>query len=65
MTRREILREQADVLWRLAESSEIEAVRQELRRLASVCEDAISELRNPSELQAFETDGSNSSEKRG
>ena len=44
MTRREILRERAETLWREAESSDLPAVRQELRHLAAVCEDELAEL---------------------
>ena len=38
MTQREILREQADILWRVAERSDVPAVRAEVRRLAALCE---------------------------
>ncbi len=51
MNRRELLREQADILWRLAESSEIEVIRREMRHLATVCEGQISDLTKQSEQQ--------------
>ncbi len=51
MTRRELLRERADILWRLAESSEVQAVRREMQHLAAVCEDQISELLRAQEQQ--------------
>lgn len=46
MTRSEILREQADVLWTLAESSGASSIRQDLRHLAALCEEMIADLRD-------------------
>ena len=45
MTERENLREQADILWRVAERSEVPAVRTEVRRLAALCERLLGDLR--------------------
>ncbi len=52
MTPREILREQAEVLRKVAESSDVPAIRQELRRLAGVCEEMIQ--REETERQRME-----------
>ena len=51
MTRSELLREQAEVLWRVAESSALPEVRREARHLAAVCEDKLAELRRSEPVQ--------------
>lgn len=54
MTQREILREQADILWRVAERSDVPAVRAEVRRLAALCERLLGDLRADQDSQPTE-----------
>ena len=56
MTRREILREQADVLWRVAEVSNVPAVRAETRRLAALCERQLADLRRDQDSRRTESE---------
>lgn len=54
MTRREILREQADILWRVAERSDMPTVRAETRRLAALCERQLADLGGERDRQGTE-----------
>jgi hypothetical protein len=60
MTRIDVLRSQAHVLWRLAESFDITELRHDLRAIAATCEEMADQLlseqeEQPSERPARET----------
>jgi len=54
MTRIDVLRSQAHVLWRLAESFDIAELRHDLRAIAAACEEMADELLREQEEQPRE-----------